>query len=166
MKKTSKDLLTGIVTTLFGIALLVYLIPTWVVSLTISKYTNPNSFPIFISWVLILLGISLVISTLMKKRALKHSGQDMIEETKVTSKCKSAKEFFNGESYSAIVTVLTVILYEFLLSRIGFIATGCICSVLLLVAFKSKKWYHYVIVIAFTFVLNFVFGTILNVNVP
>ena len=98
------------------------------------------------------------------------TAQEKTEKAVKDHEKKSFKEattrFLNSEAYCGVVTAISILLFDFLLPRVGYIWTGCICSILLLVAFRSKKWYHYLIVIAFTFFLSFLFSKVLLVKMP
>ena len=170
MNKYTKDKITGVGTLLFGLTMLWYIIPNWVVMKTANlNHTSPDTFPRFASWVLVLLGAFLLGQAFYNERLQKHG--DGTEQEAATKKDERTfgekfKAFISSDTYCVLMTAFTILLFDFLLTRIGYIKTGCICSVLLLVAFRSKKWYHYVIVIAFTFFLYYLFSKVLLVKMP
>lgn len=171
MKNTTKNKITGLAALLFGLAMLLYFIPNWVVMNTANlNHTSPNTFPLFTSIALVLLGAFLLAQTFYREHQNKllHISEEVAAKEKPVSVSSREKleNFLSSETYCVLVTALAILLFDILFARVGYILTGCICSVLLLVAFRSKKWYHYVIVIAFTFALYFLFSTVLLVRMP
>jgi len=171
MNKITKDKITGLASLIFGLSMLWYFIPNWVVMKTakINNHTFPDTFPKIASYMLVILGVVLLIQAFYNEAKEKRSGTAAAETKEKAEKLpfrEAFRRFRSSEAYCVIVTALAVLLFNFLLSRVGYIWTGCICSVLLLIAFRSKKWYHYVIVIAFTFFLYFLFSRILLVKMP
>lgn len=164
MKKNTKDKIAGLASVLLGVILIVNIIPNWIIMTDAMNHTSPDTFPKFASYGLIILGLCLLIQAFMRDR---KEQQPAKEKTEKTAKEKfNWKSFVKSDTYCALVTAVAIILFALLLKPIGYVLTGCICSVFLLVAFRSKKWYHYVIVIAFTLLLYFVFSKVLMVKVP
>lgn len=173
MNRIMKDKVTGLIALLFGLIMIWYIIPNWVVMKTAKlNHTFPDTFPKFASYALIILGAVLLLKAFYEEWHEKKQGtaQEKTEKAVKDHEKKSFKEattrFLNSEAYCVVVTAISILLFDFLLPRVGYIWTGCICSILLLVAFRSKKWYHYLIVIAFTFFLYFLFSKVLLVKMP
>ena len=172
MKKTTKDKITGLLALLFGLSLLWYFIPHWVVMNSAAlNHTSPDTFPKFIAVALVLLGAFLLAQSFYREYQnrlanIDENAEDRNRETESTEILCRLKTLLSSETYCVLATAAAILLFDFLLTRIGYIPTGCICSLFLLAAFRSKKWYHYVIVIAFTFVLYFVFSKVLLVKMP
>ena len=172
MKKTTKDKITGLTALLFGLSLLWYFIPNWVVMNSAAlNHTSPDTFPRFVAIALVLLGAFLLVQAFYREHQNRLANIYEEAENANTGKRtamtrEKLKEFMSGETYCVLVTAFAILLFDFLLTRVGYIVTGCVCSLLLLIAFRSKKWYHYVIAIAFTFLLYFVFSKVLLVKMP
>ena len=166
MSKIPKDKITGIASILFGLSLLIYFIPYWVVTTDQLNHTNPDTFPKFIAVALIVLGAVLLIQAFMTQHRERKDNSAQGDVSAKSSSSFSWKTFVRSDTYCILATALTILLFDILLGRVGYLWTGCICSVFLLAAFRSKKWYHYVIVIAFTFLLYYIFAEILLVKMP
>lgn len=172
MKNITKDKITGSAALLFGLSLLWYFIPNWVVMNSAAlNHTSPDTFPKFVAIALVLLGAFLLAQAFYREHQNRLANISEEAESENTGEKpaltrKKLKEFMLSETYCVVVTALAILLFDFLFTRVGYIVTGCVCSLLLLVAFRSKKWYHYVIAIAFTVLLYFVFSKILLVKMP
>ena len=164
MNKITKDKITGFTAIIFGVIMIVNIIPNWVIMSDTLNHTSPDTFPKFASYALILLGISLVVQAVMKEHKEKLAGSGAA--AKEAKPKWTWKEFSKSDTYCILATAVAVLMFDLLLKPVGYIVTGCVCSIFLLVAFRSKKWYHYAIVIAFTFLLYFVFGKVLLVKMP
>lgn len=155
MKKIVRDMILNIVFIVFGIGIAV-MIPSQVPQTATDLTMGPNFFPTFAAGLMILVnGISLVLN--------------YVQYTK--DKAKGGKEEFVQKTASndqlRVITVLAIIaVYVFIMPIIGYIISTLLVVNVLLLILKVRKWYHYILVSAFTLVIYYVFNNILYVMLP
>lgn len=66
----------------------------------------------------------------------------------------------------ALILMGLLILYAFLMSRIGFMVSSVIYSILMMYYFRVKNWKYYIIVIVAAVLIGIIFRYMLNVRLP
>ena len=66
----------------------------------------------------------------------------------------------------ALILMGMLILYAFLMSRIGFMVSSVIYSILMMYYFRVKNWKYYIIVIVAAVLIGIIFRYVLNVRLP
>ncbi len=166
MSKHRQDKITGFGALIFGLVMLKGIIPHYVVTSDRLNLTSPDTFPNFASWGLIILGLALLIKTYLEEYQSRDRTQPERREKTAGQGRRSWDTFLNSHSYYVIATFLDVLLFAFLLDKIGYLISSLICCCGLLAAYRTKKWYYYVTVIGFTLVLYYVFRVLLHVKMP
>lgn len=170
MGKTQQNKITGFGAIIFGLVMIFFMIPNWVVTSDTLNLTSPDTFPRFAAGMLIILGVALLLKTYIEEHAYKRKIAD--QEPVVISKVRQPRKTFNlqqflkSESFCVVATFLVIALFSLLLEPIGYLASSFLCCTLLLIAYRCKKWYYYVTTILFTVFLYYVFGIVLHVRIP
>lgn len=159
MKKIYKrDLYLGIFFLILAIAIWV-LIPF---QIKVGGYTamGPRFFPKVITIILAIVSTSLIATSLIKyKKEIKETN-DKIDETTKTEKLNLRDET------RALLIFCLMLLYAFLMTRIGYILSSLLVVGAIVFILGSRKWYHYVIFASSVFVIYFVFKNFLYVFLP
>ena len=82
MKNITKDKITGLAALLFGLSLLWYFIPNWVVMNSAAlNHTSPDTFPKFVAIALVLLGAFLLAQAFYREHQnrLAHGGHLLLQ---------------------------------------------------------------------------------------
>lgn len=120
MTKTKrKDVITGIILTVFGILIRIFSINIKVIK-TSTYSVGSNVFPIICADLLILLGILLIVTSYKKKDAKVVNQSETEEHPEQNKLSKNALS-------RLLITTVTLILFTALLDKLGFI----ICAILL-----------------------------------
>ena len=168
MSKQVQDKITGFGALGIGLLMLRWVIPRWVVTTDTFNLTSPDTFPRFASWMLVILGAVLLIKTYVEGYALqKGTAFARREQTDVQAKpAAPQKKFWETPAFCVAATFFDALLFGFLLEKAGYVIASLVCCVLLLAAYRVRKWYYYFTVIAFTLVLFYVFSVLLRVTMP
>lgn len=116
-----------------------------------NRAINARTFPSILTY--LMLGSSLV---LLLREGLKAVRKIPIEkyELELLTELK------------ALILLVLLILYAFLMKTIGFIAGSVIYSILMLYYFRIKNWKYYAIVVASAIAIGMIFRFVLNVRLP
>ena len=164
LKKARTELIVMVFCSLFCVSLFVYIIPTFVFIPPASRHEafNPRTFPYLLTTIIgICSFIGLIKSTKMfvqVKNDLKNITFDETMEEKV--------EHTGITKYIPMITYGLIVVYGFLISKIGFIIPSLIIPPLILFIIGSRKWVHYLSYFLFSAGMWVIFRTVLNVQLP
>ena len=128
MSSYKKDILSGLVFLMLGIAVLIC-VPLTIQDPQLSS-VGPRFFPNFIGWSMVVISTALIIQTVLKQR---KAGLPLtLFEKKVQDADKAA---------SAVIMLLYAVLFD----KIGYFPSTLLCMTALLVLFKVKHIWSYVI---------------------
>lgn len=155
MKKIVRDMILNIVFIVFGIGIAV-MIPSQVPQTATNLTMGPGFFPTFAAALMILVnGLSLVLNyTRYAKDKAKGIKEEVVQKTA------------SNDQIRVLIVLAIIAVYIFFMPIIGYIISTLLVVNILLVILKVRKWYHYVLVSAFTLVIYYVFHNILYVMLP
>lgn len=155
MKKIVRDMILNIVFIVFGIGIAV-MIPSQVPQTATNLAMGPGFFPTFAAALMILVnGLSLVMNYM-------HYAKDKAKGVKEELVQKTA----SNDQIRVLIVLAIIAVYIFFMPIIGYIISTLLVVNILLFILKVRKWYHYVLVSAFTLVIYYVFHNILYVMLP
>ncbi|WP_042143564.1 tripartite tricarboxylate transporter TctB family protein [Paucisalibacillus sp. EB02] len=86
-----------------------------------------------------------------------------IKETKTEGETNSEE---GGKPVAGIIVFLITVFYSFIIDYFHFIIASIICMFVIMWVLSVRKWYLYVIMVAFIFLVNFIFEDIMYINLP
>ena len=153
MSSYKKDILSGLVFLMLGIAVLIC-VPLTIQDPQLSS-VGPRFFPNFIGWSMVVISTALIIQTVLKQR---KAGLPLTLFEKKVQDADKAAERRNNELRAAASAVI-MLLYAVLFDKIG-------CMTALLVLFKVKHIWSYVICYGVAVAIWAGFTFLLSVRLP
>lgn len=154
MSDYKKNLVSSLIFLVLGIALMVFIPIT--IPLSEATVIGPRAFPYFIAAAMILLSAVLLISTLLKR------GKQGLREEKTEGK---EPQYLQNE-LRALALIGITLLYIILFDKIGYFFSTLLASTLMLLLFRVKKIWYYLIVYAVGAGVYFAFTKLLFVTLP
>ena len=155
MDKHVTDVAGGALFLVFGIVLLLYIIPTHVVQEDPLYALGPETFPNIIAWAMIILGGILCASGAMSLRKSGAAG-----EGSAPGMPGLRREMW------AVVSFGIMALYAWLLTVMPFLAATPLAACLMLAVLRVRKWYFYVTVCLFSGLIHTLFARFMQVQLP
>ena len=160
MSSYKKDILSGLVFLMLGIAVLIC-VPLTIQDPQLSS-VGPRFFPNFIGWSMVVISTALIIQTVLKQR---KAGLPLTLFEKKVQDADKAAERRNNELRAAASAVI-MLLYAVLFDKIGYFPSTLLCMTALLVLFKVKHIWSYVICYGVAVAIWAGFTFLLSVRLP
>lgn len=160
MSSYQKDMLSGIVFLILGIAVLIC-VPLTIQDPQLSS-VGPRFFPNFIGWSMVVISAALLIQTMVKQ---KKAGLSL---TIFSSKKQGGEEatIARRNELRAAASAGIMLLYAALFDQIGYFPSTLLCMTAMLALFKVKHIWSYVICYGVAVVIWAGFTFLLSVRLP
>ena len=154
MSDYKKNLVSSLIFLVLGITLIIFIPIT--IPLSEATVIGPRAFPYFIATAMIVLSAVLLISTLLQR------GKQGLREEKTEEK----EPRYRQDELRALALIGITLLYIFLFDKIGYFLSTFLSSTLVLLLFRVKKVWYYLIVYAVGAGVYFAFTKLLFVTLP
>lgn len=165
LKKARTELMVMVFCSLFCVSLFVYIIPTYIFIPPVSRHEafNPRTFPYLLATVI---GICSFIGLAKSTKTFLLVKNDIKNINTFDENIEEHAEHTGITKYIPMITYGLIVVYGFLISRIGFIIPSLIIPPLILFIIGSRKWVHYLSYLLFSASMWVIFRAVLNVQLP
>ncbi|ALX47567.1 tripartite tricarboxylate transporter TctB family protein [Lentibacillus amyloliquefaciens] len=158
MTERKRERYTGFFLLIVSILLLI-LIPFGIKESAVSSGVGSAFFPKVLAVSMIILSISIIAKTFFNK-GTEEEHDELVEE-------EAAKEQVKPNYWNVLIVLLIMLIYIFvLIEYLNFVVSTIIAMVAVMAVLSVRKWYSYIIVIAFIVLTDYVFRELLSIQLP
>lgn len=142
---------------IIGIALLVFSILTYTllpnfINIIQEQEFGAEFFPKVILIVLMILSVALIIKSFLHTKEENSESSKQFEEDR--------KKWVGWSVFGLLI------LYSFIVEKIGFIISSIIIMSIILFLLSARKWYYYLILIVMIFLIYYIFVDLMRIMLP
>lgn len=160
MGNIRREIYTGLALLIFGAALYLF-IPNLIQGSKGLGEVGPDFFPRILAILIIVLSLTQIVKSFLSK-LLDNDG----EEEKVELGYTESEDVKRSLGASVFVFIIMLLYVYVLVEFLSFIFSTIIAMSIIMWALSVRKWYFYLILMTFVFIIDFIFRNLLYVQLP